>query len=290
MEQSIKIKNSLDVCTIDIEGTIGVSEEWQFDDPQQRVATYETFRSQLERIKELDAQSIVVNIRSTGGDVNDALLIYEALISLEVPITTRCYGYVASAATVIAQAASEGQREIAATALYLIHNSSCAVEGNAEGLVARAELLHKTDEQLASLYARRSGGQQEVFATLMAEDGGNGRWLSPQEVIEMSLADSIIEMPHNTTNHDSAVVDMIRQIGVKLGIVSNQDPKQELSHSVLHEPLEEREARVSTVALEEGQRYVEPTGVGEVEDASVGEPMQSANALAYEHDAIKFSR
>ena len=33
------------------------------------------------------------------------------------------YGYTASAATVIAQAASEGCREISAHALYLIHNS-----------------------------------------------------------------------------------------------------------------------------------------------------------------------
>ncbi|MFI3277611.1 MAG: Clp protease ClpP [Rikenellaceae bacterium] len=293
MEQGIKIKNSLDVCTIDIEGTIGVCEQWQFSDPQQRVATYETFRAQLELIKELDAQSVVVNIRSTGGDVNDALLIYEALLSLNVPITTRCYGYVASAATVIAQAASEGQREIAATALYLIHNSSCAVEGNADGLAARAELLKKTDEQLAALYARRSGGEVEDFVALMGEDSGNGRWLSPKEAVELSLADAIIEVPQSGASQDSSVVAMIRQIGEKLGLVASSDEKQDIEHSVLHEPMEsieQREAMVSTVALEEGQRYVEPTHVKEVEDASVGEPMQSANSLAYEHDAMRFSR
>ena len=63
----------------------------------------------------------MVDIRSTGGDVNDALLIHDALCSLDAHITTRCYGYTASAATIIAQAASPGCREISANALYLIH-------------------------------------------------------------------------------------------------------------------------------------------------------------------------
>ena len=58
-------------------------------------------------------------------------------------MTTRCYGYVASAATLIAQAASEGRREISAGALYLVHAAACAAEGNAAELEARAELLRK---------------------------------------------------------------------------------------------------------------------------------------------------
>lgn len=101
------------------------------------------FRDSLDRLREIDAPEIVVNIRSTGGDVNDALLIYEALSSLDGHIVTRCYGYTASAATVIAQAASEGCREISAHALYLIHNSICTAEGNAEELATRIDLLRK---------------------------------------------------------------------------------------------------------------------------------------------------
>lgn len=191
--QKIKITNSKDSVTIDIEGTIGVPEQWQFDEPQQRVATYETFRGTLQQIEALDAQSIIVNIRSTGGDVNDALLIYEALSSLSAKITTRCYGYVASAATVIAQAASEGLREISPNALYLVHNSQCAVEGTADALSQRIELLRKTDEGLAELYARRSGKEAAVFAELMAEENGAGRWLSAEETIANGLADKLIE-------------------------------------------------------------------------------------------------
>ena len=114
MKSDIQIRNSADVCYIDIEGTIGVPEQWQFASPDDRVATYEKFRDAVARIAALDAE-----------------------------VTTRCYGYVASAATLIAQAASEGRREISAGALYLVHAAACAAEGNAAELEARAELLRK---------------------------------------------------------------------------------------------------------------------------------------------------
>ena len=205
MKSDIQIRNSADVCYIDIEGTIGVPEQWQFASPDDRVATYEKFRDAVARIAALDAPQVVVNIRSTGGDVNDALLIYDALAALDAEVTTRCYGYVASAATLIAQAASEGRREISAGALYLVHAAACAAEGNAAELEARAELLRKTDERLAALYARRSGRPQEEFAQRMAENNGNGRWLSPEETVAAGLADRIVEGGETAEGERSAV-------------------------------------------------------------------------------------
>ena len=125
--------------------------------------------------------------------MNDALLIYDALQSLDARITRRCYGYTASAATIIAQAANAGCREISSNALYLIHNSHCSIEGNASSLEARAELLRKTDERLAYLYAQHSGQPVETFVALMAENSGEGRWLTAEETVEAGLADKIID-------------------------------------------------------------------------------------------------
>ena len=193
MQTKITIRNEAQTCYIDIEGTIGVEEKHQFERGEKRVATFEAFRREVERIAGVAATNVVVNIRSTGGDVNDALLIYDTLKSLDARITTRCYGYTASAATIIAQAADEGQREISDNTMYLIHRSTCSTDGNASSLESKAELLRKTDEQLARLYAERSGRDAEFFAELMAENGGEGRWLTATEAVEAGLADTIID-------------------------------------------------------------------------------------------------
>ena len=58
MESEIQINNTAGVCQIDIEGTIGVPEEWQFEEPDARVATYERFRDTLRRIADYFGVSI----------------------------------------------------------------------------------------------------------------------------------------------------------------------------------------------------------------------------------------
>ncbi len=308
--ENIRIQNALDVCVIDVEGTIGVPEEWQFEEPQQRVATYEKFRAAVARIEELEAQQVVVNIRSTGGDVNDALLIYEALTSLSAQITTRCYGYVASAATVIAQAASTGKRMVSANSLYLIHNSSCSAEGNADELTAKVELLKKTDEQLANLYARHGGFSVEEYTALMSSEGGKGTWLSALETIDAGLADSIIDVSaldsdeadpsteedtQTTEVSEGGVKAIFRNISKQLGIGAK--PKKESSiglpkcgHNVLHEPSKNQANTLSIIELEEGQKGVKASKVTPKEDASLGEVMLSANEMAYKNDIQRLMR
>ncbi|MFR9620684.1 MAG: Clp protease ClpP [Rikenellaceae bacterium] len=314
--QEIKISNNHDTAVIDIEGTIGIPEQWQFEHPQERVATYETFRQTLQQIEQLNASRIVVNIRSTGGDVNDALLIYEALTSLDAAITTRCWGYVASAATVIAQAASDGQREISPNALYLVHSSSCAVEGTAAELANRVELLKKTDERLAELYARRSGYEASRFAELMAEEGGAGRWLNASETIEMGLADVVIESSQQessqeeSTEEESVQVDpsvvesalasvkgLVKRLGQQLGIVEERVVEapvnlRERPINVTHADAVEPTQRMSTIEFDEQQRELKPSIIEPTEDPSLVEITRTANQSAYDHDAsrIRLSR
>ena len=193
MSGQILIRNqSRKMTEIHIEGIIGIPEKMQFDNPQERISTYETFREAIRNISEITSKTVVVNIRSTGGNVNDALLIYDTLIALNAEIITRCYGYVASAATIIAQAASKGKREISRNALYLIHQASSAAEGNSGELAQTVDLLGKTDERIARVYAVASGLEPAKFTALMQENNGNGRWLSPEETLREGLADKII--------------------------------------------------------------------------------------------------
>ena len=280
METKIKITNEAELCVIDIEGVIGVPEESQFAEPSQRVSTYERFREVVESIADIKAKEVVVNIRSAGGDVNDALLIYEALVALDTRITTRCYGYTASAATIIAQAASEGCRQISASSLYLIHQSSCAVEGNMSELKEQMELLEKTDDRLASLYAQRSGREKSDFVVLMSENGGRGRWLSPEEVVEAALADEIIGVEERGKR---GVIDMVKSW------FGHSEPQELPSDINILHTLAENRASASVIALDEGQRTVVATTTKPTEDPSIGDIRPSRNAAAYAEDAKRMS-
>lgn len=294
MSQLIKIKNEVNLTTIDIEGTIGMEEAWQFDNPDSRVATYERFRESVSQIADIQNSEIRVNIRSTGGDVNDAILIYEALRATGAKVTTCCYGYTASAATIVAQAASEGCRLIAPSSLYLIHNSICATEGNAEELQAEVEMLHQTDMRLADIYATRSGRDIEEIKALMAENGGRGKWLSPEEAIAMGLVDAVEDVVAPTTTFTErtkqAVVALLNHLGITAEASSVEPPHPAddvnivVRNSQSEKPLASHK-EMSLIALKEAQREVEASKVKSMQDPNPVDLDSDPRKLAYESDA-----
>jgi ATP-dependent protease ClpP protease subunit len=299
MREQIQIKNEVDCSVIDIEGTIGVDESWQFDNPESRVATYERFKECVARIADIRDSEIRVNIRSTGGDVNDAILIYEALRATGAKVVTCCYGYTASAATIVAQAASEGCRLVAPSSLYLIHNSICATEGNAEELMAEVEMLQQTDRRLAEIYATRSGRSVDDITLLMSDNGGRGRWLSPAEAIAEGLVDGVIE--ESVVSPSTSLVERTKR-GVmallrSLGFDNEGDgamegdadmPIVDVNHSSRMEQPEVKAYKsvgMSSRLLVEKQRSAEATKVRSIHDPEPIDVKYSSREIAYEEDA-----
>ena len=288
MKSDIQIRNSADVCYIDIAGTIGVPEQRQFAAPDDRVATYEKIRDAAARIAALDAPQVVVNIRSTGGDVNDALLIHDALCSLDAHITTRCYGYTASAATIIAQAAAPACREISANALYRIHTAICAAEGNAAEIAGKLDLLRQTATRIAAVYAARSGRPAGEFEALMAENNGNGRWLSPEEAVAAGLADTV------TDNEERTAPSLAGNIArgwerLLAGIGLNRREALPADRNVLLTAGERQELlRRSATAIRQAQQNASPTCTKPREDPSYGDTLRTANKRSYAEDVKRF--
>ncbi len=306
MQHKIRISNiSAQTATIDIEGIIGADESAQFEQPGERVATYERFREALENIKNIKKQHVVVNIRSCGGDVNDALLIHDSLRALSGSVTTRCYGYVASAATIIAQAASEGRREISANALYLVHNSTSRIEGNAGALGQTVELLRQTDQRIAAIYAGRSGRDAEQFAALMGENSGNGRWLSPQQVLDAGLADRIISaapisnrtarqvaamglppLPEGAVQQPAGIRALAdRLFGLLERLAGQQLPPAPSVRDGVPAPPAEVEAR-TVQPLSEARSAARATQTTPIDDPSLSSQGLTENQSAYRQDAL----
>ncbi len=286
---------------IEIEGIIGVPEDEQFQDPGQRVATYEKFRTAVEAIRRIDSAQVIVDIRSTGGDVNQALLILDALKSLKAQVVTRCYGYVASAATVIAQGASPGQRQLSSSALYLVHRSSAAKQGNANAMSATLQLLEMTDRRIAEVYAGASGRDAEGFFALMSENQGNGRWLSAQEALDLGLADAVIEAKdepsQNTNSNFMNLSKRLRNLMETIGL--RPDPAQEnLSESDLdllgeklsgsQQQIADLQNRIAELEIANAKIAAKASATEAVEDPSMAAAGKSTNQSAYDMDAQSF--
>lgn len=330
MKSEIKITNQAGMAVIDIEGVIGVPEKMQFEHPGQRVATYARFTDTLKELNSLEAAEITVNIRSTGGDVNDALLIYDALMGSGAVVTTRCTGYVASAATIIAQAASPGKREISSGAMYLIHCSESAAEGNYHSLTLTKNMLEATDARIARIYASRSGRDEKGFVELMNENGARGRWLSAQEAVDAGLADVVIQPGGDSDRvvNFTALDSMFEMLGLpRLPGMSIMEEKRipETNRSKFLIWLREFIARLggkdggnvqsdkakgtetqsdgvvgSSVALpvnrsrilhiRTAQDSAQPTMTMSKEDPSPSEYRRTANEMAYDSDAYELRR
>lgn len=143
-------------------------------------------------IKLVPNDHIVVEIRSAGGEVDAAFTIRAALLSTRKKITTICYGYTASAATIIAQAASGGARLMSANALYMIHECTADMEDmTVEELEHETQKLRNHNNSIADIYVRNGSFNADYYRKLMAANGGRGRWLDLNEALEACLVDSI---------------------------------------------------------------------------------------------------
>ncbi len=301
---NIHITNHSDYAQIDIEGVIGKPEELQFDVPGQRVATYKKMSQALARIKGIGQRRVQVNIRSVGGGVNDAILIHDALVSLKAEVTTTCYGYVASAATIIAQAASGGRRRISENSLYLVHQTAAEAEGNRNSIGRTADLLSQSDDKIAAIYARRSGRTPGFYAELMARNDGNGQWLTPEQVIEAGLADEIVPASasdEGVVNHKSGMRIRLdaawKNISNFLGFANVDAPEHYLSESDLariddglagqERQIDGLKNRLAGLQSSDASK-VGPTQTQPREDPSIEEAARCPNDESYRMDALSF--
>ena len=119
----------------------------------------------------------------------------------------------------------------------------------------------------------------------MAENNGNGRWLSPEEAVAAGLADVVTDAaghpaPSLTRNIARGWERLLVRIGLSTG---EQLPAD---RNVLHTEGEERELlRRSAAAVRQAQQRVVPTQTRPREDPSYGDLVRTANQRAYSEDA-----
>lgn len=131
------------------------------------------------------ASKIDLHLNTPGGDVFDGIAILNALKSHSAEVTVYVDALAASIGSVIAQGGDK--RIMQRNSQMMIHDGHGLAVGNAADMRELADLLDKTSNNIASVYADRAGGTVADWRALMLAE----TWYSAEEAVQAGLADEV---------------------------------------------------------------------------------------------------
>lgn len=143
----------------------------------------------IAELSEITAGTINVRINSPGGSIFEAIAIHTALNSHSANINVYIDSIAASAASVIAMAGDKVVMHVGSQ--MMIHDAMTMEFGNPRELRETADWLDDQSNNLASIYANRTGGEAEEWRTRMQAE----TWFYGQEAVDFGLADELFVKP-----------------------------------------------------------------------------------------------
>ena len=143
--------------------------------------TAKSFAAQMSAVK----GPLEVHINSGGGDVFDGVAIGNAIRKHKGTVTTVVDGIAASIASVIAQAGQD--RVMQPGSMMMIHDASTLCWGDEAEMVKTAAVLSKNSDNIAQIYAERSGGTPAQWRETMKQE----TWYTADEAVSAGLADRV---------------------------------------------------------------------------------------------------
>jgi ATP-dependent Clp protease protease subunit len=129
-------------------------------------------------------------ITSPGGDVTSGFQAYSYLKGLGEKRVLRisASGICASMATILHQAATQGERIIEPGCTYLLHEVSGGVGGRLDSIIDTTEWMKQLNSMMHKIFAEVGNKSEDELAALLHR---HEKFLSVEEVIEWGLADKI---------------------------------------------------------------------------------------------------
>ena len=155
---------------------------WDRENPNTTSRNFDKALKELE-----DADEITIRINSPGGAVSEAVAIRTMLMKNKASKTVDIEGSCCSAATIIACLPGARVR-MAKGGDYMIHRSSWIAWGHADAMMSAYQSLTNTDNDLADIYAERTGKTKEECLEMMKEE----TWMSAERAKEEGFIDEII--------------------------------------------------------------------------------------------------
>ena len=157
-------------------------------------------------------ETLEIEINSPGGSIFDGYTIYQEIKSLQergVYVTATVTGMAASMASVICMACNEVQ--MVPHGRMMIHEASQGVRGNAEELRKAADLLDGLSQNIAEIYAGKTGKDVEDIREMMKQE----TWMTAPQSLEYGFIDKILDIrstsPKNTqhTNNPMSILSKL---------------------------------------------------------------------------------
>lgn len=149
-----------------------------------------TAKGFAEELKKLPSsiKEIHLRVNSPGGSVFEGMSIYENLRSQKTKHGRKIIAYVdgvaASIASIIIMAADE--IIVGDGSMVMIHKPMGGVFGNTTELERIINVLDKIEDQMISIYSKKTGQSRIEIAKALAEE----TWYTSEEAIEVGIADS----------------------------------------------------------------------------------------------------
>lgn len=134
-------------------------------------------------LAEVDADVIQLRLNTPGGSVKDALAIMNTLRAHPAYVHSHVDGIVASAGTIVMMAGDTITVEPGGE--VMVHKASTTMDGDDEDFEKVGMWLRRQSENVADLYAQKSGGTREQWMALMTEE----TWMYGPEAVAFRLAD-----------------------------------------------------------------------------------------------------
>jgi len=135
-------------------------------------------------------------INSPGGDVVDAIAIYQAMKRHDAKVTVRIDSLAASSASVIAM----GGSEILAykTSTFMVHNPWLVAIGNEFVLEEARDIVKHFGARILDVYADRATvGKREIKQLMNGSEKRDGTWMTARDAKEKGFIDKIIDGGEN---------------------------------------------------------------------------------------------
>lgn len=139
-------------------------------------------------LAEIDAPRIVVRINSPGGSLFDAMAIHSSILHHPAYVSVYVDSLAASAASVIALAGDE--IIMMPGSQFMIHDPSAMEDGNPRDHEQMALFLHRQADNLAEMYAERTGGTSEQWREIMLAE----TWMFAREAVQCGIATKVAEI------------------------------------------------------------------------------------------------